>query len=225
MYIDANRDKYPIAKMVQWANVSKSGYYAWHRRQPSQRETNNEDLLRRIRELHKATRESYGSRRMAAQISRDTGKPVNHKRVARIMRVNDMHTKYRRKYKATTYSDHKLPVAENLLNRQFEAEHPCEKMVSDITYIPTDEGWLYLAGILDLCGRKVVGVSMGARMTKQLIIDSLQDAINHSGSVEGCILHSDRPYVFVGYAKYCIIIFLPVQPIRSCIQQRNSLQY
>ena len=102
LYIDANRDKYPIAKMVQWANVSKSGYYAWHRRQPSQRETNNEDLLRRIRELHKATRESYGSRRMAAQISRDTGKPVNHKRVARIMRANDMHTKYRRKYKATT---------------------------------------------------------------------------------------------------------------------------
>ncbi|MCH3958412.1 MAG: IS3 family transposase [Selenomonas sp.] len=199
LYIDANRDKYPIAKMVQWANVSKSGYYAWHRRQPSQRETNNEDLLRRIRELHKATRESYGSRRMAAQISRDTGKPVNHKRVARIMRANDMHTKYRRKYKATTYSDHKLPVAENLLNRQFEAEHPCEKMVSDITYIPTDEGWLYLAGILDLCGRKVVGVSMGARMTKQLIIDSLQDAINHSGSVEGCILHSDRG------SQYCSI--------------------
>ena len=178
--------------MVKWANVSKSGYYAWQRRQPSQRDIDNEKLLRRIRELHKATHESYGPRRMAAQISKDTGEPVNHKRVERIMREDGLHTKYRRRYKATTYSGHKLPVARNVLNRQFEAAHPGEKMVSDITYIPTDEGWLYLAGIIDLCGRKVVGVAMGTRMTKQLVIDALQDAINHSDSVEGCILHSDR---------------------------------
>ena len=129
---------------------------------------------------------------MAAQISKDTGKPVNHKRVERIMRENDLHTKYRRKYKATTYSGHKLPVAKNVLNRQFEASHPGEKMVSDITYIPTDEGWLYLAGVIDLCGRKVVGIAMGARMTKQLVVDALQEAVNNSGNVEGCILHSDR---------------------------------
>ena len=192
LYIEANRSKYPIAKMVKWANVSKSGYYAWHRRQPSQRDLANDELLRKIRELHKATHESYGPKRMAAQISRDMGKPVNHKRVERIMRENGLHTKYRRKYKATTYSGHKLPVAKNVLNRQFEAAHPGEKMVSDITYIPTDEGWLYLAGVIDLCGRKVVGIAMGTRMTKQLVIDALQDAINNSGKVEGCILHSDR---------------------------------
>lgn len=76
------------------------------------------------------------------------------------MYATDMHTKYRRKYKATTYSNHKLPFAENLLNRQFETEHPCEKTIRDITHIPTDEGWLYLAGIIDLCGRKVIGVSV-----------------------------------------------------------------
>ena len=189
---EANRGKYPIAKMAKWANVSKSGYYAWHRRRPSQRDIANDELLRKIRELHKITHESYGPKRMAAQISKDTGKPVNHKRVERIMRENDLHTKYRRKYKATTYSDHKLPVAKNVLNRQFEASHPGEKMVSDITYIPTDEGWLYLAGVIDLCGRKVVGIAMGARMTKQLVVDALQEAVNNSGNVEGCILHSDR---------------------------------
>ena len=192
LYIEANRGKYPIAKMAKWANVSKSGYYAWHRRRPSQRDIANDELLRKIRELHKITHESYGPKRMAAQISKDTGKPVNHKRVERFMRENDLHTKYRRKYKATTYSGHKLPVAKNVLNRQFEASHPGEKMVSDITYIPTDEGWLYLAGVIDLCGRKVVGIAMGARMTKQLVVDALQDAVNNSGNVEGCILHSDR---------------------------------
>lgn len=184
LYIEANCGKYPIAKMAKWANVSKSGYYAWHRRRPSQRDLANDELLRKIRELHKKTHESYGPKRMAAQISRDTGKPVNHKRVERIMRENGLHTKYRRKYKATTYSGHKLPVAKNVLNRQFEAAHPGEKMVSDITYIPTDEGWLYLAGVIDLCGRKVVGIAMGARMTKQLVVDALQNAVNNSGNVE-----------------------------------------
>ncbi len=194
LYIEANRDKYQIARMVKWANVSKSGYYAWHRRQPSQRDINNEDLLRKVLELHKATRESYGPKRMAAQISKDTGRPVNHKRVERIMRQNDLHTKYRRKYKATTYSGHKLPVAENVLNREFEAAHPGEKMVSDITYIPTDEGWLYLAAVIDLFSRQVVGWSLRQDMTRELVIDALRMAWfkRHPAKDAGLIFHSDR---------------------------------
>jgi putative transposase len=108
------------------------------------------------------------------------------------MNANGIVSKTRKKYKATTNSNHDLPVAENILNRDFEAESPCLKMVSDITYIPTEEGWLYLAGIMDLCGQKVVGISMDGRMTKELVCNALQDAINHSATTQGCILHSDR---------------------------------
>jgi putative transposase len=191
LYIQANRDKYPIAKMVRWAQVSRSGFYAWLRRKPSLRDRNNDELLRQIRKIHADSHETYGSTRITRKL-KDDGHPVNHKRVERIMRENDIHAKARRKYKATTYSDHDLPVAKNRLNRDFVASHPGEKMVSDITYVPTDEGWLYLAGVMDLCGRKMVGVAMGSRMTKQLVMDALQDAINHTDNIEGCILHSDR---------------------------------
>lgn len=108
------------------------------------------------------------------------------------MHENGIRSKTRRKYKTTTNSRHTLPVAENILNRDFKADRPGQKMVSDITYIPTDEGWLYLAGVMDLCGDKIVGVSMGSRMTKELVMTALLDAIRHTPVTEGCILHSDR---------------------------------
>ena len=108
------------------------------------------------------------------------------------MRENGIRSKTRKKYKATTNSRHNLPVAENILNRDFTANAPGWKMVSDITYIPTDEGWLYLAGVMDLCGQKIVGISMDSRMTKELCMNALVDAINHTDDTEGCILHSDR---------------------------------
>jgi len=108
------------------------------------------------------------------------------------MHQTGLHSKTKRKYKATTNSHHNLPVAENLLNRDFEAASPTQKMVSDITYISTDEGWLYVAGILDLCGRKMVGLSMGDRMTKELVIAALNDTHNRVGYASDCILHSDR---------------------------------
>lgn len=91
-----------------------------------------------------------------------------------------------------TNSRHSLPVAENILDRDFKTDRPGQKMVSDITYIPTDEGWLYLAGVMDLCGNKIVGISMDGRMTKELVTAALQDAICHTQTTEGCILHSDR---------------------------------
>lgn len=106
------------------------------------------------------------------------------------MKENGIRGKARRKYKATTYFDHDMLVAENILNHNFTAEHPGQKMVSGITYIPMDEGWLYLAGVMDLCGRKMVGVAMDSRMTKKLVMADLQDAINHTTDVSGCILDS-----------------------------------
>ena len=108
------------------------------------------------------------------------------------MQENCWKSKVVKKYKATTNSKHNLPVAENLLNRKFEAEYPNQKWVSDITYIPTDEGWLYLAGILDLCGREIVGWAMGERMTKALCIDALNQAKLRRGNPKGVMAHSDR---------------------------------
>jgi len=119
-------------------------------------------------------------------------KPVGRRMVAGIMRENGWRSKVVRKYKATTNSKHGLPVAENILNREFEAERPNQKWISDITYIPTDEGWLYLAGILDLYGREPVGWAMGDRMTKELTISALKQAKSRRGNPKGVLHHSDR---------------------------------
>jgi transposase InsO family protein len=117
---------------------------------------------------------------------------VSRKIVAGIMRENGWKSKVCKKYKATTNSKHNLPVAENLLDRQFTADKPNQKWVSDITYIPTDEGWLYLAGILDLYGREIVGWAMGERMTKELVIRALNQANGRRNDPWGVLIHSDR---------------------------------
>lgn len=178
--------------MAQWLQVSKSGYYAWRSRPKSLRCMENESLLEEIVRIHTASRSIYGSRKITHEINRKSEKPVNHKRIERIMRENGIQSKSHKKYKATTNSAHNLPVAENILNRDFTADRPGQKLVSDITYIPTDEGWLYLAGVMDLCGDKIVGISMDGRMTKELVISALKDAISHTKTTAGCILHSDR---------------------------------
>lgn len=194
--------------MVRWAKVSKSGYYAWRSRKPSLRDKANSELLDIIKKIHEKSNKTYGSTRIVQEV-RKKGIKANHKRIERIMQENGIKGKARRKYKAPTYSDHDMPVAENILNSNFTAEHPGQKMVSDITYIPTDKGWLYLAGVMDLCGRKMVGVAMDSRMTKKLVIAALQDAINHTTDVKNCILHSDRgsQYCSKAYtemvAKHC----------------------
>lgn len=152
----------------------------------------NETLLKEIIQIHEASRNTYGGRKITHEINRKSEKPVNHKRIEHIMRENGIRSKSHKKYKATTNSRHSLPVAENILNRDFAADRPGQKMVSDITYIPTDEGWLYLAGVMDLCGDKIIGISMDGHMTKELVISALKDAIRHTHNTEGCILHSDR---------------------------------
>lgn len=189
--------------MAQWLQVSKSGYYAWLKRSKNKRCVENESFLQKIIRIHEESRGTYGGRKITHEINRGSEKPVNHKRIERIMRENGIRSKSHRKYKATTNSAHNLPVAENILNRDFTADRPGQKMVSDITYIPTDEGWLYLAGVMDLCGDKIVGISMDGRMTKELVISALKDAISHTKTTAGCILHSDRgsQYCSLEYQK------------------------
>jgi len=120
------------------------------------------------------------------------GNPVGRRLVADIMRENGWQSRVVKKYKATTNSNHNLPVAENLLNREFTADRPNQKWVSDITYVATDEGWLYVAGMLDLYGREIVGWAMGERMTKELVINCLRQANTRRGNPRGVLIHSDR---------------------------------
>ena len=181
--------------MAKILEVSESGYHAWIKRQSRQKtekQKQREQLKTLVLQIYLESNCVYGSRKITRALKRKHHITVNHKCVEHIMKEAGIASKTVKKYKATTNSKHDLPVAQNLLNREFTAEKPCQKMVSYITYIPTDEGWLYLASVMDLCGRKIVGMAMGARMTKDLVIRALKDAVNHSENVKNCILHSDR---------------------------------
>jgi len=144
-----------------------------------------------VRKEYFNNRRIPGATKIAKSLSKP-GEPVGRRAVANIMRENGWKSKVVKKYKATTNSNHNLPVAENLLNREFEASRPNEKWVSDITYVPTDEGWLYVAGMMDLYGREIVGWAMGERMTKGLVIDCLNQANTRRNNPRGVLAHSDR---------------------------------
>ena len=172
-------------------NVSRSGYYAFLKRPESERSKRWKELLEKIKIIHKDSKEIYGAPTITAQI-RSEGINVSRGTIALLMRNNGIKSKIRKKYKATTDSDHDLPVADNILNREFKADARNKKWVSDITYIWTDEGWLYLAGILDLYDGAIVGWSMDSRMTKSLVINALSNACIKRNPGRGLILHSDR---------------------------------
>ena len=171
--------------------VSRSGYYTWLSRPESDRSKSNCRLLSEIRLVHKRSRRHYGSPRVTAELN-ESGFACSENRVARLMRLNGIYAKGRRKYRATTDSKHPYPVASNLLDRQFVVDRPNAVWVSDITYIWTTEGWLYLAAIVDLYSRMVVGWSMGNRITGQLTLDALKQAIGRRHPRPGLVHHSDR---------------------------------
>jgi transposase InsO family protein len=172
-------------------NVSRSGYYASLKRPESIRSKRQRELTKEIIEVHNGSFEIYGSPNITVALNR-SGISVSRGTVARIMKKNGIQSRVVKKYKATTNSNHNLPVAENILNREFTANAINQKWVSDITYIPTDEGWLYLAGILDLCDGALVGYSMDSRMTKDLVINALTEACIRRNPDPGLLLHSDR---------------------------------
>jgi transposase InsO family protein len=188
--------------MCQVLNVSRSGYYAFIKRPESNRAKVNARLLTAIQKIHKENHEIYGYLRIAKALPDDM-KASKHT-VYRIMKENGIQSKTKRKYKATTNSKHNLPVAENLLNRDFSADSPNKKWVSDITYLWTDEGWLYIAGILDLCGRSLVGWAMDSTMKTKLVVDALNQAVGRTGAGKGLLIHSDRgvQYASKEYQKH-----------------------
>lgn len=190
-FIKANRSAFAMVKMCQVLGVSKSGYYKQSKKPMSQRDKDNEMLLNKIKNIFDDNKGRYGSPRVKEQLDKD-GIECGKNRVACLMRKNNIKAKRIKKFKVTTDSKHNHPVAPNLLKQDFTAPTINQKWVSDITYIYTHEGWLYLAVILDLCSRKVVGWSMGDRITKDLTIKALRQAMNRRGIRTGLVLHSDR---------------------------------
>lgn len=189
--IKENSINYSVRLMCKMLCVSPSGYYDWRDRPPSKRAQENAILAAKIKAIFDEEHSRAGAKRIAKRVNLEGAKVSRH-RVARIMRANGWRAKAAKKFKATTNSNHKLPVAPNLLQQNFSANRPNEKWVSDITYVWTEEGWLYLAVIMDLYSRMVVGWAMHERMTSQLVMDALQMAIWRRKRPQGVIIHSDR---------------------------------
>jgi putative transposase len=187
----AMRFRYGIGVMSRMLQVSKSGYYKWFKRKPSKRVLEEGRLEVEIKAAHKRTRETCGPERLQHEL-KDQGVSVGICRIRRIRKKLGIRCKQKRKFKATTDSRHTLPVAENLLNQQFEATEPNAIWLSDITYIRTEEGWLYLAGHKDLFTGEIVGYAMSNRMTKNLVSQSLFRAVAAKRPGSGLIHHSDR---------------------------------
>jgi transposase InsO family protein len=177
--------------MAKILNITRSRYYAWLKRTPSNREIRDSELLERIKEIHEKSRKRYGSPKIHKELEK-MGERCSRKRVFRIMRENGIYVHHRRKFKATTDSGHIHPVAPNILNRKINVEKPDKIWVSDITYVQTLEGWLYLCIILDLFSRRIVGWSMKSRLSSELATSALLMAISHRDPHEGLIFHSDR---------------------------------
>ncbi len=190
--IEDHRDSWPVRVMCDALSVSPSGYYAWRSRPESPRKIANRELLVDISRVYRQHRERYGAPRIHAEL-RAEGHTISRKRVARVMRQHGIRARAPRRYRVcTTDSKHSLPVAENLLDQNFVAERPDQVWLADITYIPTGEGWLYLAVILDLFTRKVVGWAMRDHMRAELTIAALTMAIQRRRPRAGLIHHSDR---------------------------------
>jgi len=190
-FIDKQRQQFPVARLCSAFDVCESGYYAWRQRPVSARAKANQELLARIRAIHAHSRRTYGSPRVHAEL-RAQGFCCNRKRVARLMRAHGLRAKMSKRYRGTTMSKHDLPVAPNRLRREFWAERANEKWVGDITYIPTAEGWLYLAAEMDLHSRAIVGWSMSDDLSSTLTQDALQMAIARRQPDAGLLHHSDR---------------------------------
>jgi putative transposase len=196
-FIKDHRKDFSITLMCKVLEVSHSGYYAWQVRPESKQKMANQQLAEKIKAIFHDTDETYGSPRICKELN-DQGESCSENRVARIMRENGIRAKQTRKYKTTTKANNAHSVAPNLLNRDFSADRPNQKWVTDITYIDTQEGWLYLAGVMDLFSRRIVGWSMSKRMTSALVVDALKMAISQRNPPPGLIHHSDRGSQYTG---------------------------
>jgi putative transposase len=190
-FIEEHRRRWPIRRLCETLEVSPAGYYAWRQRPTSARQQRRDTLAVEIRAIHAEVKARYGSPRIHAELNaRGQGCCVNT--VAKLMRDAGIAAKTARKFRCTTDSNHDLPVADNLLDRRFDPASPNASWVADITYVPTREGWLYLAAVEDLYSRRVVGWSMADHLESRLVVDALEMAVQQRWPEEGLLAHSDR---------------------------------
>jgi len=190
---------FPVKLMAKVLGVSRSGFYKWLKRRPSKRKQKDNLLKAQIRGVHDLSRATYGSKRIQSEL-KERGTIVGRDRIMRLRREMGLKCKTRKKFIATTNSNHKLPVVPNLLEQKFDIKVPGTVWGTDITYIPTDEGWLYLAGVKDFCSKEIVGYAMGSRMTKELVRKALKKALERRKPLPDCIHHSDRGSQYCSYA-------------------------
>jgi len=194
-----HRETFAVGLMSSILEVSRAGFYAWLGRGDSRHTLEDRRLTALIREEHEKSRRTYGAPRIHAALKR-RGEICGIHRVERLMRAAGIRSKMRRKFRRTTDSKHNHPVAPNILAQNFTASAPNQVWVSDITYIPTDEGWLFLASTLDLFSRKVVGWSMSASMPASLVLNALKMAIDLRSPPPGLLHHSDRGVQYAAHA-------------------------
>jgi putative transposase len=201
-FIDAEKASYPVALLCRMLGVSKSGYYAWRGRPLSERRRQDALLIEKIREIHTRSHETYGYPRVHAEL-RSFGVRCGRRRVARLMRAAGLRGCVRGKKRRTTRRDPRAAPAPDLLRRDFVASEPNRIWLADITYIPTREGFLYLAFILDTHSRRIVGWSMASHMRTELVVDALEMAVWRRRPVTGLVHHSDRgvQYTAISFGK------------------------
>ena len=199
-FIEQHGDSYPVQALCAALEVSDSGFASWQRGEGPTRWLSDSMLVKLIREIHTETKGAYGSPRIFQEL-KARGYPVSEGRVERLMRENGIRARHKRRFKATTDSKHSLPVAPNRLEQDFTTERPDQVWTADITYIATGEGWLYLAMVLDLHTRQIVGWAMRERMTQDLVLDALCMAWFRRRPQPGLIFHSDRG------SQYCSLAF------------------
>ena len=198
-WIDKQRE-FPLTEVCAILDVSVSGYRSWQRGgKPNRKRLTDIQMLALIQSIHAELKGIYGSPRMVREL-RDRGFPASKERVERLMRENDIRARHKRRYKVTTDSKHNLPIAPNLLDRNFNPAAPNQVWTSDITYLWTDEGWLYLAIVLDLFNREIVGWSLKPRMTTDIVTDALTMAWFRKRPAAGLMHHSDRGSQYASHA-------------------------
>ena len=196
--IDRAKEQFPVQRLCSVLGVSQSGYFAWKDRPACQRQRDDLVLLAHARSAFALSNGTYGSPRMTRELQ-DNGFAVGRRRTARLMRENDIKARQKRRFKRTTDSEHSWPVAPNIIDQDFAADRPNQKWGVDISYVWTREGWIYLAVVIDLFSRRVVGWSVGDRLHRKLAIAALQTALTMRRPPEGLIHHSDRG------SQYCSV--------------------
>jgi putative transposase len=211
-FMEEHREIYKVKSMCEVLKVSRSGYYAWSSRQPSRRQKANEELLERIWRVHSQSRRLYGSPRITAELNED-GVRCGKNRVARIMKAHSIRADVkRRRFRRTTDSRHNYTLAANLLIEQRQTKGV---WASDITFVPTSEGWLYLAAVMNVHSRRIIGLSMSDRLSQELTSLALRAAVGRQSPDKGLIHHSDRGRQYASYVYQDLLRQYGITPSMS----------